>query len=267
MSDIVPKGIREIASKRGMAGVITRAYGARDHLATVTGVEYLAPHFVRVRMQSDTLFSVVKMEPTAWLRFWFPDLADPNTEQQRGYTISEANEQAGEFAIDMVLHEPEGPASAWAKKAKPGTTVAVTSLGSTRFDLPEVLPAGYLIMGDAASIPAINAILEVVPAEVPIELYLEQHDDRDREIPLVEHPGMTVHWLKRNGEASFAAALEARDWSGWHAWAAPEVGSLKHLRARLRGEFGFAKSELHAIAYWYYGRAFGSKRPKGMVDD
>lgn len=251
-------------AKRGFTGVMMRGYGARDHEATVTEVVQLAPHFLRVRMTSETLLQDVVVAPTAWLRFWFPDPANPELEQQRAYTLSEVDEEMGAFAVDVVLHEPAGPASTWAKNAMPGSTVSVTTLGSSRFDLPEDLPAGYLLIGDSASIPAINAILSIVPAEVPIELYLEQHDEADRLIPLTTHSRARVHWIPRRGESSLAAAIEARDWSDWYVWAAPESGSLKQLRARLRDEFGFPKSETHAQAYWYYGRAFGSKRPKGL---
>ncbi|WP_139807666.1 ABC transporter ATP-binding protein, partial [Mycobacterium avium] len=35
---------------------------------------------------------------------------------------------------------------------------------------------------------------------------------------------------------------------------------LKHVRARLRDEFGFPKSEVHAQAYWSAGRAMGTRR-------
>lgn len=249
-------------AKRGFTGVMTRAYGARDHEAVVTGVERLAPHFIRVRMTSSTLLQDVVVAPTAWLRFWFPDPDDSEVEHQRAYTLSDVDEAAGHFAVDVVLHEPAGPASAWARRAEPGTTVAVTTLGSSRFDLPEELPAGYLLIGDSASIPAINAILGVVPAEVPIELYVEEHVGADRLIPLAEHPRTVVHWVPRRGETSLSEATEARDWSDWYVWAATESGSLKHLRTRLRDEFGFPKSETHAQAYWYHGRAFGTRRPK-----
>ncbi|MGO1543731.1 MAG: ABC transporter ATP-binding protein/permease [Gulosibacter sp.] len=254
-------------AKRGFTGVMMRSYGARDHVATVTGIETLASHFIRVRMHSDTLMEDVVPEPTGFLRFWFPDPDEPESEQQRAYTLTELDHDTGNFAVDVVLHEPAGPASAWMSAAKPGDAISVTTLGSTRFEIPEELPAGYLLIADSASIPAVNDILEIVPAEVPIELYLEEHDPNDRSIPLVTHPRVRIHWVPRQGETSLAAAIENRDWSNWFAWAAPESGSLKHLRKLLKDEFGFPKSELHAQAYWFYGRAFGKKRPKDLPEE
>lgn len=251
-------------AKRGFNGAIMRAYGARDHEATVTGTELLAPNFLRVRLHSQTLLqdSNAVVAPTAYLRFWFPDIDGKDFEHQRAYTLSEADEISGDFSVDFVLHEPAGPASAWARRTEPGATVQVTPLGSTRFDLPEELPAGYLLIGDSASIPAINGILGTLPADLPVELYLEEHQDADRQIPLFAHPRTNLHRVPRQGETSLAAAIEARDWSDWYAWTAPESGSLKHLRTRLRDEFGFPKSEVHAQAYWYHGRAFGTNRSK-----
>ncbi|MEV0826808.1 ABC transporter ATP-binding protein/permease [Nonomuraea rubra] len=253
-------------AKRGFDGVIMRAYGARDHQVTVTGTEWLAPHFLRVWMTSPTLLHDVVVAPAAYVRFWMPDPDDPDVEHQRGYTLSEADPATGTFAVDFVLHEPAGPGSLWARRAEPGTTVQVTPLGSTRFDPPAEPPAGYLLVGDPASIPAINGILRTVPAEVQVELYLEEHHEADRLIPLVEHPRVNVHWVPRRGERSLAAVIESRDWSNWYAWAAAESGSLRHLRARLRDEFGFPRSETHAQAYWYYGRAFGSNRSKATPE-
>ncbi|MFC8588640.1 siderophore-interacting protein [Streptomyces sp. NPDC057217] len=253
-------------ARRGINGVIVRAYGARDHEATVTGTELLAPHFLRVRMASPILLEDVVAAPAAYVRFWMPDPDDPEVEHQRGYTLSEADPATGAFAVDSVLHDPAGPASTRARRAEPGTSVRVTTLGSTRFDLPPDLPAGYLLIGDAASIPAINGILGVLPAEVPVELYLEEHRETDRLIPLADHPRTNVHRVPRRGEASPAAAIPDRDWSDRYVWTAPESGSLKHLRTRLRDEFGFPRSEMHAQAYWCYGRAFGSNRRKAAEE-
>ena len=246
---------------RGFQGAMLRGFGARDHTATVIETVRIAPHFVRVRMESPTLFDEAQAEPAAWLRFWFPDPDGSKTEFQRAYTISEADAAAGRFAVDIVLHDAAGPASLWVQTVQPGATIAVMSLmGSSRFDVLDEQPAGYLLIGDSASIPGMNGIVGVVPDDVPIEMYLEQHDDNDTLIPLAQHPRLQVHWISRRDEKSLAAAIENRDWSNWYAWATPEATTLKHVRTRLRDEFGFPKSEIHAQAYWSAGRAMGTRR-------
>ncbi|CAJ1503236.1 ABC transporter ATP-binding protein/permease [[Mycobacterium] burgundiense] len=248
---------------RGFQGVMMKGFGARDHEATVLETVLLAPRFLRVRMVSPTLFEDAEAEPTSWLRFWFPDPDGTDTEFQRGYTISESDVDTGHFAIDVVLHEPAGPATTWARNAKPGDTVPVVVLGSKGFSVPEDptdQPAGYLLIGDPAAIPAINGIIGAVPDDLPIEVYLEYHDDDDLLIPLAQHPRLRVQWVPRTDTGSLAAAVEVRDWSDWYAWVTPEAGTLKALRTRLRDEFGFPKSEMHPQAYWTEGRAMGSKR-------
>lgn len=246
---------------RGFQGAMLRGFGARDHTATVLETVMIAPHFVRIRMESPTLFEDAEAEPAAWLRFWFPDPDGSKTEFQRAYTISEADAAAGRFAVDVVLHDPAGPASTWARTVQPGATIAVMSLmGSSRFDAPEDQPAGYLLVGDSASIPGMNGIIGTVPDDVPIEMYLEQHDDHDTLIPIAEHPRLQVHWVRRRDEKSLAEAIETRDWSNWYAWATPEATTLKQVRKRLREAFGFPKSEVHAQAYWSAGREMGTRR-------
>ncbi len=126
---------------RGFQGAILRGFGARDHLATVLETVRVAPHFVRIWMESATQFEDAEAEPAAWLRFWFPDPDGSDTEFQRAYTIAEADVSTGRFAVDVVLHEPAGPASSWARTVEPGSTIAVMSLmGASRFDRSKEQP-------------------------------------------------------------------------------------------------------------------------------
>ena len=243
-----------------------RGFGGRDHLATVLDISRVAPHCLRITMSSPTLFDDIAVGPTAWLRFWFPDPAGGRTEFQRAYTIVWADPQAGEFAVDVVLHEPTGPACQWAMQAEPGMTIPVVSLGSAPFEVPDELPAGFLLIGDAAAIPAINSILAVLPPDVDVEVYLERHCDADELLPLTDHPRRRLRWVHRIDETTLAAAIEERDWSNWYAWVGCEAGSGKHLRKRLRDTFGFPKSDVHAQAYWSQGRAMGRRRGDDDTD-
>lgn len=231
-------------ARRGFQGAVLRTFGARDHDATVIDVERIAPLFQRVRFHAETVWDDMSPWPTAWLRMWFPDPDGSEVEHQRAYTLSESDEAARTFAVDFVLHEPAGPASSWAKTVQPGQSLPVMSLGSRPFTVPDDPPAGYLLIGDSASLPAINSVLTVIPHTIPVEVYLEEHHPDDSAIPLTPHPLMRIHRPVRDDETSLAAAIEDRDWSNWYAWATPESASLKHVRTRLK-EFGFPKTEIH----------------------
>lgn len=245
-------------ARRGFSGAVMNAMGVQYHTATVLGTEQTTPRLRRVWLSAPSLFDEIEIEPTAWLRLWFPDPDGSETEFQRGYTIAEADLAAGRFAIDFVIHEPAGPASVWAQAVRGGETIEVASFGSKGFTVAEE-QAGYLLIGDSASIPAINSILAAVPPQMAVEVYLEQHHDDDLLIPLTAHPRARVHWVPRTTESSLAEAVQARDWSDWYAWAGPESKALKHVRARFK-EFGFPKSDVYTQAYWMHGRAMGKRR-------
>ncbi|WP_131822517.1 siderophore-interacting protein, partial [Mycobacteroides chelonae] len=110
---------------RGFQGAVLRGLGARDHVATVVDTSQVAPNCVRLTMSAPTLFEDLLHTPAEWLRFWFPDPEGGATEHQRAYTIVSTDAQAGEFAIDVVIHEPAGPACRWAGAAQPGMTIPV----------------------------------------------------------------------------------------------------------------------------------------------
>ncbi|GLZ77804.1 ABC transporter ATP-binding protein [Actinorhabdospora filicis] len=172
----------------------------------------------------------------------------------RGYTIVDADAERGTVAMEFLLHEPSGPASAWARHAAPGQRLAVTRWASTHFTVPEPAPAGYLLIGDAASLPGINAILARIPETATAEVILEIGDERDRDIPVTAHPGASVRWVSRA-----ETAVGDADRSDWYAWVTGEAAMCKGVRARLR-DLGFPKGAVHGRAYWTRGKAMGTDR-------
>ena len=109
-------------------------------------------------------------------------------------------------------------------------------MGSSRFDVPDEQPAGYLLIGDSASIPGINGIIGVVPDDVPIEMYLEQHDDNDTLIPIAQHPRLRVHWVdparreiagRGDREPRLVGLVRLGDTGSHHAQARPDAAARR----------------------------------------
>ncbi len=243
---------------RGYAGVVAKIYGAQEHTITVTAIEDVTPHFRRITFHAPALLGGQPVEPAEWIRLWAPDETRPGREHMRGYTMVNPDPLRGEVSLEFVLHDPAGPACSWARNAKVGDTVAATRWACTHFALPDPAPAGYLLIGDSAALPGINAILARIPDTSPVELLLEQHHDLDRQIPLTPHPRCALTWVP-GAPGALAAAIDERDWSGWYAWITCETQSTRQAKARLK-ELGFPKADLHGRAYWTKGKAMGTGR-------
>ncbi|GGM84472.1 ABC transporter ATP-binding protein/permease [Dactylosporangium sucinum] len=239
---------------RGYGGAVAKAFGARDHTLTVAEVVDVTPRYRRIVFDAPTFFDGQPVEPAAWVRMWVPD--GTGREHQRGYTLVAPDPDARRVSLEFLMHEPAGPACAWAKAAAPGATVEVTRWASTHFAVPEPAPAGYLLIGDAASLPGINAILATVPPTAPVEVLLEVYHEDDRRIPITPHPRCTVTWV---GPSTIAEAIDGRDWSDWYAWVTGEHSTVKQAKARLK-ELGFPPADTHGRAYWRAGKAMGTDR-------
>ncbi|NRQ39485.1 ATP-binding cassette domain-containing protein [Nonomuraea sp. NN258] len=251
---------------RGYGGAVAKAFGAQDHTITVQAIEDLTPHYRRITFDAPTLFDGQPFEPAAWVRLWAPDPDRPGREHQRGYTLVDPDSDLRRITLEFVLHEPAGPASTWARRAGIGDAVSVTRWASTHFAAPDPAPEGYLLIGDAASLPGINAILAAVPGTTPVELLLVRYHDEDPLIPIVPHPRCTPTWLPADDPGALAGAIGERDWSNWYAWVTGEMSATKHARARLK-ELGFPKPDVHGRAYWTKGKAMGADRERQPVTE
>lgn len=244
---------------KGFQGAVLKTLGAKEHLLTVTGKEFLAPHFVRIQFTTQTLLRPEGENPASWVRLWFPDTRGGDKLYQRGYTIAESDPAKGTLSIDFVVHEPAGPASSWAKDSTPGDQITAMRYGGDQpFKLLDPAPEGYLFLGDLAALPAIRSAAAIIPAGNPVRIFLENHDPHDREVPLPKGEDISVEWLAGGG--GFDEVLAAQSYAGWYAWVTAEMSPTRCAKNILKKQHGLDRKYLHPQAYWVKGRQMGTSR-------
>lgn len=222
---------------------------AGDYRLTVTGRREISPHYLRLSFDAGGMLADNELHPTMWVRMWFPD---GERLHQRGYTLVDPDPAADTVDVEFALHD--GIASQWARAAQPGDAIEATVLGS-KFAIPEPPPAGYVIVGDSASLPAINSLLDAIDG-APAHVFLEAGYDDDKDLPVARDGGIT--WVDREdgGEALVravkSAAFDARDHFGWVACDSRTTRAVKNV---LQQDFGIPRKSIAARAYWMVGRS------------
>ncbi|BBX72552.1 siderophore-interacting protein [Mycobacterium shinjukuense] len=233
-----------VKPSRGWQGTVLKLMRAGDYLLTVTGRREISPRYLRLSFEAGGLLDDHRVHPTMWIRMWF---ANGDKSHQRGYTLVDPDPAAGTFDIEFALHD--GIASDWARAARPGDTIEATVLGS-KFALPEPAPCGYVIVGDTASLPAINSLLASI-GDVPARVFLEAYCGDDKNLPVVRSVG--VSWVDRINdgrellETVRSAAFDAGDHFGWVACDNRTTRSVVKV---LRDDFGIPRKSIKAQAYW-----------------
>ena len=230
---------------RGFPGTVLKLLRAGVYTLTVTGRSELTPHYLRLDFDAGGMLNDQALHPTMWIRMWF---ADGDKLHQRGYTLVDPDPTAGTVAIEFALHD--GVAANWARRAKPGDTVDVTVLGSN-FGLPEPRPGGYIIVGDTASLPAVNSLLDAI-GDTPSWVFLEASHEDDKQLP-VRGRAADVEWVdrKNNGEALIQAiSSSVFDASDHFGWVACDNRTTRAVAKVLREEYGIPRKSIKAQAYW-----------------
>lgn len=231
----------ELKTSHGWQGAVMKLMGAGEYRLTVTGRREISPRYLRLSFYAGGMLDNHSVHPTMWIRLWFAD------GHQRGYTLVDPDPEAGTFDIEFALHC--GRASDWARTAQPGDTIEATVLGS-KFAIPEPSPAGYVIVGDTASLPAINSLLDAI-GDAPAQVFLEACCDDDKCLPLARKENVT--WVDRiNGggellETVRSAAFDASDYFGWVAC---DTRTTRSVAKVFREEFGIPRKWIKAQAYW-----------------
>ncbi|MEV5685388.1 MULTISPECIES: siderophore-interacting protein [unclassified Streptomyces] len=237
----------------GWEGVVLKLMRGRDFTFTVTGAEQVTDTFRRVHLTDGGLLAATGgAHPTMWVRVWFEQGGKPH---QRGYTLVDPDPEAGTFSLEFALHD--GPASNWARGAKAGDTVDATLQG-TGFTLPEPKPGRLFVIGDAASLPAVNSLLDAVP-ETPATVWFETVHASDERLPFRVAPDHhTLHLVpRRDAGAHLVAEVKAAlpkllgaDSSDAYVWIACDTSTTRTLAAYARKELRLPRDRVHALGYW-----------------
>lgn len=231
----------ELRPSRGWQGAVLKLLRAGDYQLTVTGRRELSPRYLRLSFDAGGMLAQHPVHPTMWIRIWFAD------GHQRGYTLVDPDTEADTFDLEFALHD--GCASDWARTAQPGDTVEATVLGS-KFAIPDPAPNGYVIVGDTASLPAINSLLEAI-GDAPARVFLEACCNDDKCLPVARPEVVT--WVDHEDgcdsllDAVRSAAFDAGDHFGWVACNTRTTRSVAKV---LREDFGIPKKSIKAQAYW-----------------
>lgn len=125
--------------------------------------------------------------PSHWYARW-KELPEDGRNALRTYTYTPAaiRPTAGEIDVDVFLHEPAGPASAWALNCAPG---------------------------DSSALPAMRNILSALSAGTPADVFLELADPADNTL---DEPDVDtrVHVVQQDAASVAGRALECavREW-------------------------------------------------------
>ncbi|MFE4194965.1 siderophore-interacting protein [Paenarthrobacter sp. NPDC056912] len=241
--------------KRNWEGVVLKVMGAKDFTLEVTGQEEITPDFLRVHVQDGGLLERSGVHPTMWIRLWFDDSGKAH---QRAYTLVNADPAAGTFSMDFAMHN--GVAADWARSVKAGDTIDATVQGSS-FAFPKPAPRRIWVVGDPASIPAINSLLDerslTAGRQAPVTAWLEYQHDADPSLELRTSPDDVVNWIPRKRDG---AALVEEVCGGLTAdtvsvaddffWIACEASSTRAIVKHLRKGLGVDKHRIDALGYW-----------------
>jgi NADPH-dependent ferric siderophore reductase len=231
-------------TSRGVQGALVRLWRGADYELIVRGRTEITPNYLRLHFTAKDLLTERALHPTMWVRGWFPDGAKSH---QRGYTLVNPDPAAGTVDIDFAMHD--GLATRWAQRAQPGDVLEVTVLGSN-FSLPEPAPAGYVIVGDAASLPAVNSLLDAI-GDAPARVFLESAHDDDRELLVARDTDVVWVDRKNAGEALVqAVSSSAFDAADHFGWVACDNRTTRAVSTILREEYKIPRKFVKAQAYW-----------------
>lgn len=253
-----------------MRSALAREFPLRTGELRVAAVERPAARLARIVFEGPELADLPDEQPGEMISLIWPAPGrreavlpgpgwrfPPGTPPQhcRNFTIRSYDRGRARAVVDFVLHGDAGPASAWARRARPGDRLWFGGPRAHYYDDPGCEWA--LLAGDETALPSIAATLARAPAGQRLFALVESDGGGADRGELADPAGATVTWVEPEGPAPHRSrALEraVRELplpaGPGKVWVAGEAGVVRGIRTYLRDELGLAIGPRQAIGYW-----------------
>jgi len=168
----------------------------------------------------------------------------------------------GQRELTLPKLGPSGPVWPPAELKPLARTYTVSMYDAARDELGVAGPGGpnpllrpadfYVLAGDLTAIPAISALLRMMPRDTRGQVLLEVPSPEDM-LPLDAPEGVLVQWLFRRADEPSPLAAQVRKLelpASTFAFLAGEGGAVVTMRDYFLNERGFSKRQLYATPYW-----------------
>jgi NADPH-dependent ferric siderophore reductase len=247
----------------------------------VLHVHRLSPRMIRVTFTGDALDGFEWRGPAGHLKLTVPEEGShevpmpapdgPRSPFMRTYTPRRFDASLRELDVDLVLHD-EGPAGKWAMRAQKGDRLVV--MGPAPGYKIDPGAQWFVLAGDETALPAIETILEELPAQTRAKLYVEVTNHREAR-PLQSAATIEVRWLSRGEDFREAGkpleeALRAQGAlpaGPGRIYVGCEAGAMRRIRDYYLKERGVERNTLVTRGYWKLGAANPSDKDFGDDPD
>jgi NADPH-dependent ferric siderophore reductase len=200
-------------------------------------------------------------------RLFFPDPQDAAVSRSRTFTYRHWHAD-GRFDVDFVVHDGDGPAARWLRRAAPGNAIGWRHGGPPKVTLEEPSARDTFLVADATALPLVSALLETADATRQIQVLLLPDacgplPGIDPARPVVVHPRGSVEDIEVRlrsvcrADSLFLAACEA--------------GSMRRLRRLALDRIGLDPRHVFTSGYWKAGLTTEqvdiAKRSRAWFDD
>lgn len=235
----------------------------RRRALTVTALDQLTPHMLRIGLTSPELHDFVSPSADDHIKLFFPD--PDGGMVMRDFTPRAFDTAKGELTIDFALHEA-GPATQWAAAAKIGDRLDIggprgSAIIADDFDW-------HLLVGDETALPAMARRVEEMKPGMTVATYgivANAAEVMDFQSPAA----LTQTWITRDGAQDDTALLRAAldgftpPAGDGFVWIAAEGGVARALRQYMIEDRGHPREWMKAAGYWARGKADGG----GKIED